>query len=1670
MFFTQVSLLIWKNFTLQKRSLCMTFGEILLPSVFTIILLILKKSSTLTYFDTETFNAQPLFWHNPPSVIGYVPENSATKEVTEWIINTQKQYYLLFGQKNATASTSKGFETIHSALNYYTITDKPMNLIIEFVGLDVSTKLLPNNVTVILHPYRKALNSWTTDRVHMLEFQINSRSFIQFDQDFAFTQSLVNKAILAHWLKSSNKSKDLANFELLAKRFPLAQHYVDGMYMTIKLQLSLFMVLGFMMNVFVYTKNIVSEKELKIKETMKLMGMKLTAFWLSWFITYLICIVPAIVFYTIALGVDLTGKGPILKYSDPLVVFTLLISYGLALISFSFMVTCLVQKGSDGAIIAGLLFLAEYVPYEIISQKYYTFTNVVKFTSCLLFNIALGLSNYNIARREAREEGIQWNNFDKPIANDDFTVKDSILMLLIDTLMHLILTWYLDNVFPGDYGVPKPVHFFLTKSYWCKNHDPTSYQSEEQTTDPKYFEKEPDKNIGIRIVNLRKEFGNKVSVADVNLNIFEGQITVLLGHNGAGKTTTMSILTGLMPPTKGTAFINGFDICKNIGAVRQSLGLCPQHDILFDALTCKEHLWFFTKMKGYKSADLKKEMKEMLRDLGLEHKQNAVVNSLSGGQKRCLSVAIALMGGSKIVFLDEPSSGMDPSTRRRMWDVVQNNRAGRTIILSTHYMDEADSLGDRIAIMARGSVQCCGTSMFLKKLYGTGYHLVIVKGANCDIDLLTQEIVSHIPLAVVESVVSMEISYLLPETECENFPQLFRSLNAKKKMLNIMSFGTSATTMEEVFLKSEEESDVMAVESAKMSFVGNTLGDKTNVLDFNSGFTLNSGITLLIQQFKALVIKRFMVAKKQRISTLLSYTIPSMLVLLFYVTDKAFGFSKKIDPLLMLDIKMYGNGIVVPVTSDKQTEHFKEEYKTLTGTAIVKDITETGNSLDSFLLTSRYQVGPVGFDHRYILGAEFVFNRTLRAIALYNGQPFHSLFVSIDLIFKAVIKQRLGPSYHITMGLLPLEKLGEVDLQQVVFDHARSGFFVGMFIGIGMTLFSSITIHYVLREKKSGVKHMQSIFGVSTLIYWLSILFWDAVSFIVPTMLLLVTFFILSIKSFLDEGNWVLVVVVIGTYVWAILPCIYTFHFCFKTPSAGLATTIILNLFTVLLSDILVFEFAKPTSQHKEIGETLNYVFTVLFPGFNLSQCFGFILTRYISVKECYAFRMDCNNGISSICCMDHPELCYSSIPDSKCIIRLKTYLDFDNKKGIGRYLAFMVLQGIFFSLLVLAIEFDIKGKLAKWCKNKRALDLKKTLSMGDDEDDVVAEKKRILTTPLEELYKTDSLILYNLCKKYDGFPAVKHISVGVPEKECFGLLGQSGAGKTTTFKMLTGETSVTEGNAYLKGYDVQSSLRSVQREIGYCPQSDALIEELTAVETLTMYARLRGIPEGNIPDVVSNLIEMVTLEPHANKICGSYSGGNKRKLSLAMALVGDPPFIFLDEPSTGMDPKSRRQMWNVLTKIRDCGRTLVLSSHSMEECDAVCTRLAIMLQGRFTCIGSPQHLKNKYGQGYTLIIKMGTLPNGFTAKTEPVVEYIQRFAADTTVFDDHLGYIHLQVSDTNIEVADVFQIMEDCKKNLNVEDYSVHETTLEQIFLTFAKLQKLEDEVKMGMCMDVFL
>ena len=199
---------------------------------------------------------------------------------------------------------------------------------------------------------------------------------------------------------------------------------------------------------------------------------------------------------------------------------------------------------------------------------------------------------------------------------------------------------------------------------------------------------------------------------------------------------------------------------------------------------------------------------------------------------------------------------------------------------------------------------------------------------------------------------------------------------------------------------------------------------------------------------------------------------------------------------------------------------------------------------------------------------------------------------------------------------------------------------------------------------------------------------------------------------------------------------------------------------------------------------------------------------------------------------------------------------------------------------------------------------------------------------------------------------AVDNITVGIKSGECFGWLGLNGAGKSTTFKLLTGQLKATSGSFWM----------NTQLRMGYCPQMDALDAFLTVEETLNVYARLRGIPSSFRAKTILKAMVDLDLQGHAHNKTLDLSGGTKRKLCAAIALLGSPHLILMDEPTSGMDAVTKRLVWRRIQRQITYGDSaIVLTSHSMEECEFLCTRLAIMADGKFQCLGTPDHIKNKY-------------------------------------------------------------------------------------------------------------
>ncbi|XP_077552651.1 phospholipid-transporting ATPase ABCA3-like [Haemaphysalis longicornis] len=323
------------------------------------------------------------------------------------------------------------------------------------------------------------------------------------------------------------------------------------------------------------------------------------------------------------------------------------------------------------------------------------------------------------------------------------------------------------------------------------------------------------------------------------------------------------------------------------------------------------------------------------------------------------------------------------------------------------------------------------------------------------------------------------------------------------------------------------------------------------------------------------------------------------------------------------------------------------------------------------------------------------------------------------------------------------------------------------------------------------------------------------------------------------------------------------------------------------------------------------------------------------------------------------------------------------------------------------------------------------------------------------------ALVACGLHKSYGSFTAVRGLSLALRSGECFGLLGVNGAGKSTTFQMLTGLLQPTGGDAFMKDACLSTNRTKWQSFIGYCPQASGLLDRLNAYECLWMYARLRGIPEAQIKAAVESAIELTDLEKHAHKNCGIYSGGNKRKLTIAVGILGNPRVVFLDEPYAGVDVVARTKIQRNMDRIRrNTNIPMVLTSHHMEDCEAACDRLCIMVAGQMTCLGTLQHLKDKFGKGYTmqLVLAPAARPSEsgeggppaqmqgqeLGAAVEKLFPGIKVLSAKDNVQDFHIRDV--------IPWSEIFRNIDKLEEKFTFSHVLVQDTNLEQLFIAFAQ------------------
>lgn len=1505
---------------------------------------------------------------------------------------------------------------------------------------------------------------------------------------------------------------------------------------------------------------LVQEKESQSKDTMKIMGLSTGILTLSWCITYMFMFFATSVLSTIMLS--LTA----LSSTNPLILFSFIFSYCMSLIPLAILFSTLFTQSTLAVMLGILILLTGVIPrYSLISASENE-ALVSKILVSLLSPSATVFAMDLIVQYESIQSGLQMSS----LWIDFYSSGMIFIMIWVDMLLYLLIALYLQQVVPGPYGPKQPWYFLLTASFWIR-----SFRYEEHSVHPdtpmvKAVEEEPYSPLlcaGVSMEGLRREFdtaaGTKVAVRNLTLKMYEGQITALLGHNGAGKTTTLSMLTGMLPPTRGDCFINGLSIREDMHKIRGLLGVCPQRNVLYDYLTVQEHLYLYAILKDVPELQCKAAVNEILTEVGLLDKATEYSCSLSGGMKRKLCIGIAILGNSKVLVLDEPTTGMDPHSRRAIWSLLRKHRPEKVIILTTHFMDEADLLGDRIAIMANGRLKCVGSSMFLKTKFGIGYTLTLVKSSDdglmtCELDA-DKFVTSRVEGAVPFSRAGSELSYQLPFTAKHLLGVLFRDLENSLERLGVRSYGVSVTSLEEVFLTvAQYDDDIDKVTSTSMQ------SEVPVSIRLSGDVQYDLKPPSYMEQVKTLYYKRIKCAMRDFKSKMFEIAVPLCMVAFIYIalgmsyaspetrleystlllrnmsrhhellpetiipyvhsSDSELAISSSLDSPhddILIDTihkqtslalskyleKTYyshpGTRFIsfcpddlIKVTSTKKTRMFlvqlietgllhkfaMDSIRDKVGDrladqlsndfelmSMLADLVPVGKEITVDLETLKPFIPSIVYTNNFTASLNFNdFNITIPVIGntnasvttlrddleegvitlmnqlnfkvsvknigsvvwnngkvkwaprismLHNSTSPHAAVIGavsmVDASLKALSSgQDSEPYYSVSAKHLPTTPMERSRHTE------RVSILASFFLIIPFCYIPASFTGFIVNERVIKSQHLQFVSGAPVSSYWIATLLWDLTN-LMGLSLVIVTILAISTLGFVgDFESAFLTLFILLCYGIAVLPLSYVCSFLFVNPSAAQVGVTAIHFVGGFLCVIASF-----TLDILKITTTVNAYLTPLYMLFP-SYCLG------------HAFIL----------------LCFRSYVDPDVLALIPFPL-----MTTWWLSCILVMQSIIYTLLLLLLESAyLRQRLwsaFRWSLGKSGVHHGKVyFAMDEDlideeDEDVAKERLRVITGQCDE----DTLVINQLRKVYnpkgsEPVIALRDLCLSIGFGECFGFLGVNGAGKSTTMNILTGDLTATAGGAIIDGYDIVSELNQVQSIIGYCPQFDPLLESLTGRETLLFYSKLRGVPHACSHSVVENLLQRVGLFSMADRACGMYSGGNKRKLSLAIALIGNPKVVFLDEPSSGMDPVSRRFMWDVIKSLRS-RHSIVLTTHSMEECEALCTRVGIMDKGALKCLGSIQHLKNRFGVGYNLELKL--LP-GLPYIVEDVKEFmIDSFSTTCVLEEEHPSFLRYQISSASLSLSEIFDIIDGNSARFQVIDYVISQTSLDQIFIS---------------------
>lgn len=1779
---------------------------------------------------------------------------------------------------------------------------------------------------------------------------------------------------------------------------------------------SLFVYIALIFSMVITLTTMVREKQNHLVESMRQMGMLTSAYWVSWFLATTIINSMAVILMMIF--------GYILNFSlfvktDGLLIITILWLSSQAFTSVAFFFSAFLQTESSARVLVVAVFVVTFIASPLLYQAYFLDPSQDFDTVRWVVSIIPFFSFFVLFERIVKNstgsttKGMRWddravNLLPSSVTNSRETfwsLESNLQWLVASSILFYFLAWYFEQVLPNEYGRRKVPWFFFTPSYWgfsvpclrkggrvdgrVNNAKPVFDENtdidvrvEADGVVNQQYEKRP----AVVIRGMSKIFGKFKAVDNVFYSMAYGQLTALLGHNGSGKSTTFNMLTGLTEVTSGDAEVFGRSVRGDMSVLHANMGVCPQHDVLWDRLTAREHLELFSTIKGLDTAQISQEAMRRLEQVKLTYAADRESGKFSGGMRRRLSIAIALLGDPAIVFLDEPTTGMDTVTRAEVLDMISEAKQGRVMIMTSHAMEEVEMLADKVVVMSHGRIQAVGTNLRLKKRFGKGYAMTMFTEQS-NVDKITKYILGNAPKGTTMDDARSDLSTgrtvltaRLPRQDDASIELIpfFKAFESNKSGLGISDFSLALSTMEEVFLnlsKSEEDREdakmmknpkwkrrfeevanyrtnfkerkhvpftaqvnalfwksltfqcknfwscccsvsfpvIILVALFMLNFVlfvplrikavcgegvskdtcardgydldcvaslyqfrplkeieGVTLGkidlfgnrgqpinpncdsllcytnlekvdsrnfpvsvatgstevpgyvnhvypsaqvktdlfnwyadslfifgdtecrdryDNTFSLDsckslgalrgaceadvrklqiardyFDaSANPLNAGIGSCTRTSGTLVpptqvyLDRIAVIKNQRLlcegSIRTNLTLPllgqtALLSQLSAVTKNASGilsnlsFDRLVDPVWrQMNKDVYTvintNALIVAVFGSNATFPFLRAawyqqlgvpptdfqfiptleqicaasvYNTLTSLnvslftgqlgllfgspAITNNFCLVSSNLDKLRLlsTENFNSNRVALD-RNVYTSWFGFEYQTPFMRNYSSTPtfpikqkfrarhFFSKFGALhvhalnsstfrysaytnrtansnqkqtnwkELVYLAdnafvqsAIARELAPRFkempakfkcNRDLYLNGTVRELECDILPGFLQLSIVDFVAGALLPYLLFLYAFLIVNQLVYEKERGLKIIARINGgLGNSAYWLVTFVFYYAQYLVLVILIKIVGDLggLRYTSLHDASVYWLFVL---TWGFTLVALSFLLSIPFSTAEASTAGVFLFILVFILIGSQLINNLiADPFATEANYSPLMwmpPWVMIRISTWMAQAGAFGEKI-RFADLRTYGDGAIATSIGILWV-------------EFFACVV-LVWYLDNVYVAGFGTAKPW----NFFLSRKYWAGEDEGEAKKLREYELITEGDELKSINNPD----VKAEYERVVNEASPNLVAR----IVRMRKEYDnGFVAVKSVSFGVDEKNCYGLIGHNGCGKSSLINMLAGMHECTSGTATIDGYSINTDMDIVQSRMGVCPQHDVVWGILSVRDHLLFYARLKGIPKFEISKAVDKALFDVNLKQFEHRRADKLSGGMRRRLSTAMALIGAPRIVYCDEPSTGLDPASKRALWKVIANAKG-NKSIVLTTHSLEEAEVLCDRIVILALGEVVCIGTSAELKQRYGAGYSFFLQTdGRQP------PKVVVDFAEKLFGTNSVkmLGKPLGGAYkFEVQRSAAVLSSIFLEMEspEVRTRLGLLDWSLTETTLEEVFLKLCEENKVQE------------